>query len=77
MATTIVALDKNWIFSQLGGGQGTKDGEWIPVSHFPTTVHVELLKLGRIPDPVSTDLSQLLHPFDRVPSHTFAVRRSS
>jgi hypothetical protein len=42
----------NWQFTQVGGGRGTKDGEWLPVSQFPTTVHVELLQLGRIPDPV-------------------------
>jgi len=47
-----VAL-KNWLFSQVGGGLGTKDGEWLSVSSFPTTVHLELVKLGRIPDPVS------------------------
>lgn len=41
----------NWSFTQIGGGQGTRDGEWIPVSSFPTTVHVELLKINRIPDP--------------------------
>lgn len=43
---------ENWSFTQVGGGQGTKDGEWLKVTSFPTTVHVELLKLGRIPDPV-------------------------
>ncbi|CAK5275576.1 unnamed protein product [Mycena citricolor] len=42
---------EDWSFTQIGGGQGTKDGEWSQVSQFPTTVHVELLKLGRIPDP--------------------------
>ncbi|EKM80323.1 hypothetical protein AGABI1DRAFT_120351 [Agaricus bisporus var. burnettii JB137-S8] len=42
---------EDWSFTQVGGGQGTKDGEWLKVSSFPTTVHVELLKLGRIPDP--------------------------
>lgn len=41
-----------WSFTQLGGGQGTKEGEWLSVSQFPTTVHVELLKHKRIPDPV-------------------------
>ncbi|KAK7061680.1 beta-mannosidase B [Favolaschia claudopus] len=44
-------LLQDWTFTQLGGGQGTKDGEWLPVTQFPTTVHVELLKLKRIPDP--------------------------
>ncbi|KAJ7179206.1 beta-mannosidase [Mycena filopes] len=40
----------NWAFTQIGGGEGTKDGEWLDVS-LPTTVHVELLKLKKIPDP--------------------------
>lgn len=43
----------DWAFTQVGGGEGTKDGEWLSVSSFPTTVHVELLKLKKIPDPVS------------------------
>ena len=42
----------DWSFTQIGGGEGTKDGEWLQVSSFPTTVHVELLKMKRIPDPV-------------------------
>ena len=42
----------DWSFTQVGGGEGTKDGEWLQVSSFPTTVHVELLNLNRIPDPV-------------------------
>jgi hypothetical protein len=46
------ALSQDWQFTQIGGGQGTKNGEWLPVSQFPTSVHVELLGLGRIPDPV-------------------------
>ncbi|KAI0772055.1 glycoside hydrolase family 2 protein [Trametes elegans] len=45
-------LHDGWAFTQLGGGgQGTKDGEWLAVQSFPTTVHVELLKHERIPDP--------------------------
>jgi hypothetical protein len=43
---------QDWSFTQAGGGEGTKEGEWLPVSQFPTTVHVELLKLRKIPDPV-------------------------
>ncbi|KAF8812399.1 glycoside hydrolase family 2 protein [Phlegmacium glaucopus] len=35
----------DWSFTQVGVG------EWLPVSSFPTTVHVELLKLKKIPDP--------------------------
>ncbi|KAF8974313.1 beta-mannosidase [Flammula alnicola] len=41
----------DWSFTEVGGGDGTKAGEWLQVSSFPTTVHVELLKLKRIPDP--------------------------
>ncbi|KAJ7507752.1 glycoside hydrolase family 2 protein [Mycena galericulata] len=44
-------LLQDWTFTQIGGGEGTKDGEWLQVSQFPTTVHVELLNLKRIPDP--------------------------
>ncbi|KAJ7667976.1 glycoside hydrolase family 2 protein [Mycena polygramma] len=44
-------LLQDWSFTQLGGGEGTKDGEWLKASQFPTTVHVELLNLKRIPDP--------------------------
>ncbi|KAJ6539298.1 glycoside hydrolase family 2 protein [Mycena capillaripes] len=43
-------LLQDWTFTQLEG-EGTKDGEWFQVSQFPTTVHVELLNLKRIPDP--------------------------
>ena len=46
-------LIEGWSFTEIGGGQGTKDGEWLDVEQVPTTVHVELLKAGRIPDPVS------------------------
>ncbi|KAJ6599110.1 glycoside hydrolase family 2 protein [Mycena vulgaris] len=44
-------LLQDWSFTQVDGGEGTKDGEWLKVSRFPTTVHVELLNLKRIPDP--------------------------
>jgi hypothetical protein len=47
-----IRLLSDWFFTQIGGGEGTKDGEWLRVSTFPTTIHVELLKLKRIPDPV-------------------------
>lgn len=53
MSSSVRTLNDGWSFSQVGGGEGTKDGEWLGVSEFPTTVHVELLKLKRIPDPVS------------------------
>ncbi|KAF7977660.1 hypothetical protein HWV62_3094 [Athelia sp. TMB] len=48
---TIKQLNENWSFTQVGGGDGTKHDEWLAVSQFPTTVHVELLKLKKIPDP--------------------------
>ncbi|KZT29317.1 glycoside hydrolase family 2 protein [Neolentinus lepideus HHB14362 ss-1] len=50
-ASSAIALNEGWSFTQVGGGQGTKEGEWLACSEFPTTVHVELLKLKRIPDP--------------------------
>ena len=46
-------LIEGWSFTEIGGGQGTQDGEWLDVERVPTTVHVELLKAERIPDPVS------------------------
>lgn len=46
-------LIQDWFFTQVGGGRGTELGEWLAVSQIPTTVHVELLKLKKIPDPVS------------------------
>ncbi|KAJ7498968.1 glycoside hydrolase family 2 protein [Mycena latifolia] len=49
---------QDWTFTQVGGGEGTKDGEWLQVSQFPTTVHVELLHLKRIPDPVGVGESR-------------------
>lgn len=48
----IKELSEGWSFTEIGGGEGTKDGEWLGVERVPTTVHVELLKAGRIPDPV-------------------------
>jgi beta-mannosidase len=56
MSPAIVRAIKDWSFTQVGGGEGTKEGEWFEVSTFPTTVHVELLKLKKIPDPVSTNV---------------------
>ncbi|KAH7916082.1 glycoside hydrolase family 2 protein [Hygrophoropsis aurantiaca] len=49
--STIRSLAQGWSFTQVGGGQGTKNDEWLAVPQIPTTVHVELLKLKRIPDP--------------------------
>ena len=57
---SVKSLTENWSFTQVGGGDGTKDGEWVTVSQFPTTVHVELLKLKKISDPVRTMVP--LHP---------------
>ncbi|CDO71388.1 Glycoside Hydrolase Family 2 protein [Trametes cinnabarina] len=51
MAHVTRELHDGWTFTQVGGGEVVKDGEWLPVQSFPTTVHVELLKLQRIPDP--------------------------
>lgn len=45
-------LKDGWSFGQIGGGDVVKEGEWLEVHEFPTTVHVELLKYKRIPDPV-------------------------
>lgn len=50
--STIRSLMQDWTFTQVGGGQGTEIDEWLAASQFPTTVHVELLKAKRIPDPV-------------------------
>lgn len=47
-----IPLD-NWVFTQAGGGKGTKKDEYLPATG-PTTVHVELLRAKRIPDPVRT-----------------------
>ena len=47
-------LNDGWTFTQAGGGQETGDGEWLKTSTFPTSVHVELLRLMKIPDPVSS-----------------------
>ncbi|THH31326.1 hypothetical protein EUX98_g2891 [Antrodiella citrinella] len=45
-------LNEAWQFTQIGGGEVVKDGEWLEVTEFPTTVHVELLKAKKIPDPI-------------------------
>ncbi|KAH9927208.1 glycoside hydrolase family 2 protein [Epithele typhae] len=44
-------LHDGWMFSQVGGGEVLKDGEWLEATSFPTTVHVELLAHKKIPDP--------------------------
>ena len=52
MSVRTTRLLTDWSFAQVEVGEARKIGEWLPVSSFPTTVHVELLKLGKIPDPV-------------------------
>ncbi|KAL6309741.1 glycoside hydrolase family 2 protein [Sparassis latifolia] len=49
--STSRAIDQGWTFTQIGGGDVVKNGEWLAVHEFPTTVHVELLKYKKIPDP--------------------------
>ncbi|KAF8307944.1 glycoside hydrolase family 2 protein [Clavulina sp. PMI_390] len=48
---TKTPINANWEFTQLGGGEANKDGEWLKASKPVTSVHVELLKLKKIPDP--------------------------
>ncbi|KAI0082455.1 glycoside hydrolase family 2 protein [Panus rudis PR-1116 ss-1] len=45
------AISEGWSFTQVGGGDVIKQDEWISCKAFPTTVHVELLKEQKIPDP--------------------------
>lgn len=53
---TVLNLNEGWTYALTdahGGDTGeVKVGEWTAVKQFPTTVHVELLKEGKIPDPV-------------------------
>ena len=53
MKSKAIPITENWEFTQLGGGQATKENEWLVCKSFPTSVHVELLKRNIIPDPVS------------------------
>jgi hypothetical protein len=52
---SIRALDSNWSFHQLPSSlSDTKDvrePEWMQVQTMPTSVHVQLLKKGKIVDP--------------------------
>ena len=48
--SAIRPIADGWQFRQVNGSQDYE--QWLPVSEFPTTVHVELLKSKRIPDPV-------------------------
>lgn len=56
----IKELGEGWSFTEIGSGEGTENGEWLSIEHVPTTVHVELLKVERIPDPVSHLLQRTL-----------------
>lgn len=52
MGTTIHDLDQDWQFTQIPSrGFENVKRDWQPCSSFPTSVHVELKKAGRIPDP--------------------------
>jgi hypothetical protein len=53
MHTVHRVLGYGWTFTQTSGDQETEDGEWLETSTFPTSVHVELLHLKKITDPVS------------------------
>jgi beta-mannosidase len=55
MIGTTLLLNRRWAFTQIGGGQGTGNEEWLEAFAFPTSVHVELLHLNKIPDPVSIE----------------------
>ena len=64
----------SWRFTQIGEGKRevVTEGEWLEVTQFPTTVHVELLQAKKIPDPVSR--SFMMHS---VPGLlTFSFRRA-
>ena len=66
MTATSRTINDGWTFTQIGGGDVVKKDEWINVKDFPTTVHVELLKEKRIPDPVSGPLISTLPSFARI-----------
>lgn len=57
-------IDDLWRFTQIGGENRNvvKDGEWLETTEFPTTVHVELLKAKRIPNPVRVLFVSSVHP---------------
>lgn len=46
-AVIVVPVDKNWEFKQLD----KEDAEFLPVSQFPTNVHLDLIHHKIIPDP--------------------------
>jgi beta-mannosidase len=47
MARTVVDINSNWEFRQAD----KEDSKFLPVSQFPTNVHLDLLHHGLIPDP--------------------------
>jgi beta-mannosidase len=49
--TLIQQIDKNWQFKQISKADDT----YLPVSQFPTVVHLDLLHHGQIPDPFMDD----------------------
>ena len=53
-AVKIREIHKDWTFKKVtaGGDEYVKVNEELVAQQFPTTVHVELLKQGKIPDPV-------------------------
>ncbi len=59
MINTTRLLHTGWTFTQISGGQGTEDDEWLETSTFPTSVHVELLYLKKIPDPVRNTVDEM------------------
>jgi hypothetical protein len=46
-------LGDGWTFTQIGGNQEAENNKWLETCTFPTSVHIELLHLKKIPDPVS------------------------
>jgi hypothetical protein len=60
---TTTTLHENWQFAQV---RDQKAIDWLPVTQVPTSVHVELLKAGKIPDPVSLSASIQIHPHLRI-----------
>ncbi len=47
-----ITLSQGWEFKQVPSkGFDNVDGNWTACSKVPTSVHVELLKQGKIPDP--------------------------
>lgn len=55
MAAIITPISQNWSWKQRDASIASVLDEvnltWSPATSFPSEVHVELLKAGRIPDP--------------------------